>query len=98
MGTVTGLTSIASQDSLYQETGCESLLDRRKEKLNTTMSKINHNLVPEYLTKMFPSIRSLDSTYTTRQSQNYSIPKCRVNIYKSSFVPTAMDLWNGIPL
>lgn len=95
---VTGLTSIASRDSLYQETGWESLLDRRKEKLKTTMYKINHNLVPDYLTKIFPSTRSQDSSYTTRQSQNYSIPKCRLNIYKSSFVPTAIHLWNGIPL
>lgn len=62
------------------------------------MYKINHNLVPDYLTKIFPSTRSHDSTYTTRQSQNYSIPKCRLNIYKSSFVPTAIHLWNGIPL
>lgn len=56
----TRLTSIASRDSsLYQETGCESLLDRRKEKLKTTMYTINQNLVPEYLTKIFLSTRSL---------------------------------------
>lgn len=61
------MTSIASRDSLYQETGWESLLDRRKEKLKTTMYKINQNLVPDYLTKFFPSTRSHDSTYTTRQ-------------------------------
>lgn len=29
------------------------------------MRKINHNLVPDYLTKIFTSIRSHDSTYTT---------------------------------
>lgn len=57
---VTGLTSIASRDSLYQETWCESLLDRRKEKLKTTMNTINQNLVPEYLTKISLSTRSLD--------------------------------------
>lgn len=66
------------------------LLDKRKEKLKTTMYKINHNLVPEYLTKISPSTRSLDFTHTSRQSQNYSIPKCRINIYKSSFVPIAI--------
>lgn len=62
------------------------------------MYKINNNLVPDYVTKIFPRTRSHYSTYTTRQSQNYSIPKCRLNIYKSSFVPTAIHLWNGIPL
>lgn len=45
------------------------------------MRKINHNLAPDYLTKMFTSTRSNGSTYTIRQSQNYSIPKCRLKFY-----------------
>lgn len=62
------------------------------------MYEINHILVPDCLFKTFPRTRSLDSTYTTRQVQNNSIPKCRLNIYNSSFVPTAINLCNGIPL
>ena len=45
-----------------------------------------------------PNIRSKESMYVTRQSQNYNIPKSRLNIYKSSFVPKAIDEWNAIPL
>lgn len=45
------------------------------------MRKINHNLAPDYLTKIFTSTRSNGFTYTTRQSQNYSIPKCRLKFY-----------------
>ena len=36
--------------------------------------------------------------YVTRQSQNYNIPKYMLNIYKFSFVPVAIDVWNTIPL
>lgn len=64
------------------------------------MRKINHNLAPDYLTKIFTSTRSNGFTYTTRQSQNYSIPKCRLKFYiylnHLTVVPTAIDLWNGI--
>jgi hypothetical protein len=62
------------------------------------MYKIYNNLVPEYLQNIFPSIRSHGSNYITRQSQKYGIPKCRLNIYKSSFVPVAIDECNSLPL
>ena len=55
-------------------------------------------MVPEYLQNIMPNIRSKESMYVTRQSQNYNIPKSRLNIYKSSFVPKAIDEWNAIPL
>ena len=87
---VTGLTSLASRDSLYFKTGWEPLIVRRRTKLKTIMYKIYHNMVPDYLQNILPSIRSQESNYATRQSQNYSIPKCRLNIYKSSFVPLAI--------
>ena len=62
------------------------------------MYKIYHNMVPDYLQNILPSIRSQESNYATRQSQNYSIPKCRLNIYKSSFVPLAIGQWNSLPI
>ena len=43
---VTGLTSLASRDSLYFETGWEPLLARRKFKLKTIMYKTYNNLEP----------------------------------------------------
>ena len=95
---VTGLTSLASRDSLYFETGWEPLIVRRRTKLKTIMYKIYHNMVPDYLQNILPSIRSQESNYATRQSQNYSIPKCRLNIYKSSFVPLAIGQWNSVPI
>ena len=55
-------------------------------------------MVPDYLHNIILNVRYDKSMYVTRQSQNYSIPKYRLNIYKSSFVPVAIDAWNTIPL
>jgi hypothetical protein len=55
-------------------------------------------MVPDYLKDMLPNIRSNESIYATRQSQNYSISKCGLNTYKFSFVPVAIDEWNSLPL
>ena len=88
---VTGLTLLASIDSLYFETGWEPLADRRRTNIRSVMYKIHYNMVPEYLQNIMPNIRSKESMYVTRQSQNYNIPKSRLNIYKSSFVPKAID-------
>lgn len=45
---------------------------------------------------IFPNKRATVSNYTTRNAQNYSIPKCRLELYKSSFVPTVVDKWNTL--
>ena len=37
------------------------------------------------------------SIYTTRVFQNYSLPKCRLQLYKTSFVPTVISEWNTFP-
>ena len=74
------------------------LLHVRRTKIRSVMYKIHYNMVPEYLQNIMPNIRSKESMYVTRQSQNYNIPKSRLNIYKSSFVPKATDEWNAILL
>ena len=95
---VTGLTTIASKDSLYFETGWEPLSCRRQEARLKTMFKLHNNLVPEYLMDILPNMRCNTSIYSTRNSQNYDIPKCRLQTYKSTFIPTVVNEWNSIPL
>lgn len=48
------------------------------------------------LMDIFPNKRATVSNYTTRNAQNYSIPKCRLELYKSSFVLTVVDKWNTL--
>ena len=73
---VTGLSIITSRTSLYSETGWEPLVNRDRSKLST-MYKIYNNLVPSYLKEITPAIRNIISHYNTRNSSNYSLPRCR---------------------
>lgn len=93
---VTGLPIFASRDSLYFETGWETLDSRRKMSRLKTMYKIDRNLLPNYVMDIFPNKRVNASNYFTRNAQNYSIPKCRLQLYKSSFVPTVVNEWNAL--
>lgn len=95
---VTGLPIFASRESLYFETGWETLYSRRKISRLKTMYKIDRNILPSYVNDIFPNKRATVSNYmyTTRNAQNYSIPKCRLDLYKSSFVPTVVDEWNAL--
>lgn len=62
------------------------------------MYKIHNNLVPDYLKEIFPSIRTLESNYNTRNREDYTIPKCRLEIFKKSFVPDTINKWNSLSL
>ena len=58
------------------------------------MYKIHNNLVPDYLKQIFPSTRGSLSRYNTRNTSDYSIPKCRLQIFKKSLVPDVINHWN----
>jgi hypothetical protein len=50
----TGLTSYASLDSIYCETGWENLTVRREDKKLNLFYKIINNEAPEYLSELIP--------------------------------------------
>lgn len=78
---VTGLPIIASKTSLYFETGWETLSARRMASKLTTMYKVHNKCVPEYLSQIIPNTRSKDSAYRTRNIENYSLPRCRTELF-----------------
>ena len=51
-----------------------------------------------YLSKIIPNTRGNDSAYRTRNIENYTLPKCRLDAFKKSFVPSAIHLWNSVSL
>ena len=95
---ITGLPIIASRDALYLETGWEPLADRRKVAKLNTMYKVHHNLVPDYLKSIFPATRRNESKYDTRNREDYTIPRCRLEIFKKSFVPDTINQWNSLSI
>ena len=52
---VTGLKSYALNESVYYETGWETLAARRKQKKLCLMYKIQTGNAPEYLSELLPS-------------------------------------------
>ena len=93
---VTGLPVFASLDSLYFETGWEPLSSRRQAVKLTNMFKIHNNLVPQYLKEVCPDTRGNTSSYHTRNSNDYTLPRCRLEVFKKSFIPDTVKKWNGL--
>ena len=94
---VSGLPIFASKTSLYYETGWIPLFSRRKIARLKTLYKVYKNIIPSYIRDISPDKRCNASSYTTRNSQNYSLPKCRLQLYKTSLVPTIIGEWNTLP-
>ena len=69
---VTGLTSYASLDSIYCETGWDKLIVRREVKKLNLFNKFINNEVPEYLTELIPPTVAESSNYNLRNRHNIS--------------------------
>ena len=85
---VSGLPIFASRESLYFEKGWNPLSTMIKISRLKTMFKIDRNLLPDYITNIFPKKRNNTSINDTRNSENYSpiiydttAPKSRSEFY-----------------
>ncbi|XP_055995247.1 uncharacterized protein LOC125672352 isoform X1 [Ostrea edulis] len=91
---VTGLPIFASRESLYSETGWLTLKSRRYIAKMTTMFKICYGSAPDYLNEIIPYKHENISLYNTRNNDKFYIPKCRLELFKKSFVPDSVKQWN----
>ena len=94
---VTGLTRSSNLNALYNEVGWCRLSQRRKERKLITFYKIVHGLAPSYLTDLLPPYVGYDMPYNLRNQFDYIEPLCRLEIYKKSFFPSTISLWNALP-
>ena len=93
---VTGLPVFASLDSLYYETGWETLSQRRTNKKLTLMFKIANNEIPGYLKNLLPNRVGDQTHHQLRNKQNYEVPYSRLCSYESSYFPSTLRLWNEL--
>ena len=93
---VTGLPIYASKNSLYYETGWETLYTRRKNKKLRLLYQIINGNAPDYLLELIPPIRADVTRYQLRNSNQISIPNASLEIYKHSFIPSTIRLWNEL--
>jgi hypothetical protein len=85
---VTGLTVYSSRESLYQETGWEKISSRRERKKLCLMYNMYHGHAPSYLCDLLPPL--------VRDVTNYPVPRCRLSLYQSSFIPSVINLWDSL--
>ena len=95
---VTGLTTFASKDSLYFETGWETLVNRRETRKLTTFYKIHNKLCPPYLFNCLSPVTSDVNSYNLRNNQNYVPFRCRLRTSAISFIPSTVSLWNNLDI
>ena len=93
---VTGLPVFASFNSLYLETGWETLSDRRRVRKLTLMFKIVNNDVPSYLLDLLPNRVNETNICNLRNNTDFAIPFTRLCSYESSFFPSTLKLWNDL--
>ncbi|KAK3092504.1 hypothetical protein FSP39_003753 [Pinctada imbricata] len=95
---VTGLPKYCSLNSLYSELSWETLKKRREKQKLGIMYKIKNGLVPDYLSDILPPEVHENTPYNLRNSHNIQQLNTRLNLYKNSFFPATIKLWNDLPL
>ena len=89
---VTGLPIFTSRESLYTETGWQTLQNRRYIAKMVAMFKIHNGGATSYLNDIIPDKHENISRYNTRNKHNNFIPRCRLKLFKKSFVPDSIRL------
>ena len=93
---ISGGTKLCSIQNLYDETGFETLQERRQKHRLCQMFKMTNGLAPLYLQTLLPQRVQQQSRYSLRNSNNYTIPLSRTVSYFNSFLPTALREWNSL--
>ena len=94
---VTGLTRSVSLRSLYGELGWISLEERRQFQKLVIAYKIKNGITPEYLNNLFPETVGSNTPYNLRNNSDYNIVYTRTELFKNSYIPSCITLWNTLP-
>ena len=95
---ISGLPIFSSLNSLYYETGWDTLAERRTNKKLNLMYKIMHNDAPSHLSDLLPNRVNEAVSYDLRNHQNFQVPFSRLCSFDSSFFPSTLRLWNGLDI
>ena len=95
---ITYLPLFVSREFIYSETGWElvPVSDRRRIRRISLFYSINNKSAPEYLCDLMPLPVGSVSQYDLRNSNNYVIPNCRLEMIKQSFYPSTTRNWNNL--
>ena len=94
---VTGATKLVSIDSLYTETGWETLSCRRLNHKLLLCFKMKSGLCPTYLSSLVPPSVGNNTVYSLRNANDIQTLQTNTQLYYNSFLPSAVRLWNDLP-
>jgi hypothetical protein len=60
------------------------------------MYKATNNQLPSYVTNLIPPQVNEITNYNLRNRNDITTPNTRLEIYKSSFIPSTVQLWNDL--
>ena len=86
------------RENLLCETAWVTLKNRRKDHKLIMMYKLLNNLTPIYLSELCPISNNSRTNYNLRNNYNLSVPPSRTERHKKSFLPSAIRLWNLLPV
>ncbi len=93
---VSGLTRSVSIENLRREVGWQLLAVRRNVQKLSIMYKANNNELPSYITNLIPPAVNAVTHYNLRNQNNINVPNARLEIYKRSYIPSTVQLWNEL--
>ena len=94
---VAGCTKLVSIADLIQESGWETLSERRRKHKLIHFYKMVNGLSPNYLNVLVPPTIGNSTTYNLRRPDNLRTIACRTSLYNSSFLPSVIYDWNSLP-
>ena len=60
------------------------------------MYNMYHGHAPSYMCDLLsPLVRDV-TNYPVRNRNDYTVPRCRLSLYQSSFIPSVINLWNSL--
>ena len=82
----------------FNRVGWERLSTRRKYFKLIMLHKMQNGLAPQYLSNMSLPLVSNIQSYPLRNAQRIRPPRTRTTRYERSFLPSAIQLWNSLPI
>lgn len=92
-----GATNRSNIGLLYADLQWQSLRSRRDYFVVKMFFKIVNGMCPNYLKAILPLEVNDIRRSKLRNPNKLTIPKTRLNLFKSSFVPRGISMWNNLP-
>ena len=96
MRLITGATAKSNISKLNAETAFLTIRERSEDAILVMLYKVKSSLSPKYLTDLLPPENSKVIQYSLRNNKDIKVPFTRLEVFKRSFFPAAIKLWNKL--